>query len=100
MTSDSENVIDIYRRHAGAWTRRRERKLRERVWIDRFLAHLPEAPSVLDIGCGSGEPIDSYLLENGCTVTGVDVSPELIRTASERIRIVVTIPYGSPVLAI
>jgi trans-aconitate methyltransferase len=33
---------------------------------------------VLDVGCGSGEPIARYLVEQGHDVTGVDSSPELI----------------------
>ena len=33
---------------------------------------------MLDIGCGSGEPIARYLVEQGCNVTGVDSSPDLI----------------------
>jgi 2-polyprenyl-3-methyl-5-hydroxy-6-metoxy-1,4-benzoquinol methylase len=33
---------------------------------------------VLDIGCGSGEPIGRHLIEKGHAVTGADSSPELI----------------------
>jgi cyclopropane fatty-acyl-phospholipid synthase-like methyltransferase len=39
---------------------------------------LPRSAHVLDIGCGSGEPIAHYLVEQGCSVTGVDSSPEMI----------------------
>lgn len=46
---------------------------------------LPDAPCILDIGCGSGEPIGKYLLENGSTVVGIDASPELIDIANERV---------------
>jgi hypothetical protein len=39
------------------------RHLMERKWLDRFIALLPAKPTVLDIGCGPGEPIALYLLE-------------------------------------
>ena len=29
-------------------------------------------PTVLDIGCGIGEPMGRYLIEQGCSLTGVD----------------------------
>jgi ubiquinone/menaquinone biosynthesis C-methylase UbiE len=39
---------------------------------------VPDEPLVLDIGCGSGEPIGHYLIANGCKLTGVDSSSSLI----------------------
>ena len=53
----------------------------ERKWLERFIALLPSKPKVLDIGCGSGEPIARYLIEKGCAVTGIDASPEMIEIA-------------------
>jgi trans-aconitate methyltransferase len=50
----------------------------EAAWLDWFLCLLLPCPSVLDIGCGSGEPIARYLVEKGCMVTGVDSAPEMI----------------------
>ncbi len=85
MTSDAENIVDLYRRHAGAWVTQREQHFIERTWLDRFLELLPEAPSVLDIGCGFGEPIDRYLTDRGCAVTGIDTSEELIQIAKARV---------------
>ena len=38
---------------------------------------------MLDIGCGSGEPIGRYLAEQGCKVTGVDSAPEMIAICKE-----------------
>jgi trans-aconitate methyltransferase len=39
---------------------------------------LPEHARILDLGCGSGEPIARYLIERGHSVTGIDSSPSLI----------------------
>jgi cyclopropane fatty-acyl-phospholipid synthase-like methyltransferase len=40
-------------------------------------------PRILDIGCGSAEPIGRYVIESGCDITGVDSSPELIAISKE-----------------
>ena len=85
MTSQAGKIASIYRRHADAWASRRGQDLLERTWLDRFLALLPPNPSVLDIGCGSGLPIGKYLCQKGSTVTGIDVSPEMIDIATKSI---------------
>jgi SAM-dependent methyltransferase len=74
----AERIVDLYRRHAGAWTAARGTELRERVWIERFAGLLVPAATVLDIGCGSGEPIAVDLVRRGHPVTGIDSSPEMI----------------------
>jgi cyclopropane fatty-acyl-phospholipid synthase-like methyltransferase len=40
---------------------------------------------VLDIGCGSGQPIGRYLIECGFVVVGVDSSPTLILKCRSRL---------------
>jgi SAM-dependent methyltransferase len=74
----AERIVDLYRRHAGAWTAARGTELRERAWIERFAGLLVPAATVLDIGCGSGEPIAVDLVRRGHPVTGIDSSPEMI----------------------
>jgi cyclopropane fatty-acyl-phospholipid synthase-like methyltransferase len=46
----------------------------ESAWLDRFSTLLSQGASILDIGCGSGEPIARYLIDRGFAVDGVDVS--------------------------
>jgi SAM-dependent methyltransferase len=77
MTEAAARVIDIYRRHAEAWTAARGVVLWERAWIDRFSVMLGQGAHVLDIGCGSGAPIARYFVDKGFRVTGVDTSPEM-----------------------
>lgn len=50
----------------------------ERAWLDRFTALLPAGGSVLDLGCGMGEPVAAHLIGQGFAVTGVDTSPALL----------------------
>lgn len=84
MTKDAGRISDLYERHAGAFDRLRGRCLFERAWLDRFIAHLPAGRTVLDIGCGMGEPIAHYLIGQGCAVTGADSSASLIALCRER----------------
>lgn len=70
----AQAIIGIYRRHAAEWDRERGRSLFEKPWLDRFVACLPPGARVLDLGCGSGEPIGRYLVDQGLAVTGVDTS--------------------------
>jgi SAM-dependent methyltransferase len=84
MSSPSERIISLYQRHAVDWDRERGRSLLEKDWLDRFLALVPQGASILDIGCGSAEPIARYLIEKGCDVTGVDSSLPLIGMCKDR----------------
>jgi SAM-dependent methyltransferase len=84
MTSDAERITGLYQQHAEDWDRERGRELVERPWLERFLALLPSGASILDIGCGSAEPISRYLIERGCDVTGVDTSSALIEMCKAR----------------
>jgi SAM-dependent methyltransferase len=84
MTSEAELIIGLYRRHASAWARDRGKQLFEKAWLDRFRALLPPGASVLDIGCGTGEPIASYLIAQGYDLTGVDSAPEMIAMCRDR----------------
>jgi len=77
-------VIDLYERHARAYDADRSRLLQERAWLDRFLAHVPPGGTVLDVGCGSGEPIARYLIDRGVGVVGVDASPSMIGLCQAR----------------
>jgi SAM-dependent methyltransferase len=83
MTSDAERTVDLYERKARAWVadRTRQHSLMEKGWLERFTALMPPGGTVLDIGCGSGQPIAGYLIAHGYDVTGVDSSPTMIELA-------------------
>ena len=84
MAGEADNIIGIYRRHAHAWLQLRGAHLMERKWLDRFLALQRPQPNVLDIGCGTGEPMARHLIGGGCRITGIDASPEMIAIAQDR----------------
>lgn len=84
MDSPAERIIGLYERHAQRWDELRGRSLHERGWLERFAALVPRGGRILDLGCGSGEPIARYLIEQGFRVTGVDSSPALIALCRAR----------------
>jgi cyclopropane fatty-acyl-phospholipid synthase-like methyltransferase len=57
----------------------------ERVlsYVDRILDGLPSGAKVLDLGCGTGNPIAKYIVQRGYQLTGVDQSKEMLRIARQ-----------------
>src|SRR5262249_4467796 len=80
----AQHIIDLYERHAGDYDRDRGRGSMEHPWLDRAIALMPSAGAVLDIGCGMAEPIASYLVNCGFTVTGIDSSSSMIALCRAR----------------
>jgi SAM-dependent methyltransferase len=77
-------IIDLYERHARSFDHDRNRSLQEKAWLDRFLGQVREAGTILDIGCGMGEPIARYCIEAGFSVVGIDSSPSMIALCRDR----------------
>jgi trans-aconitate methyltransferase len=78
MENDIGNIIRLYETYALDWDRERGRSLFEKPWLDKMLSLLPPERSILDLGCGSGEPVARYFINQGCVVTGVDTSSTLV----------------------
>lgn len=88
MNELAGRIIDHYERHAREWDADRNRHAglwNDKPWHDRFIAELPQAASVLDLGCGSGYPVARHMAERGLRVTGVDSSPTLISLCRQRL---------------
>ncbi len=82
---DADQVIELYDRHAKAWSHDRADRLVERTWLDRFVACLPaQRRTVLDVGCGTAVPVGQYLINQGCRLHGVDSSNEMIAMTRTR----------------
>ena len=43
-----------------------------------------DGKDILDVGCGTGEFLCRVSAEKGATLSGVDISPEMVRIAKER----------------
>lgn len=84
MTSPADAIIDLYQRHAATYDGLRGRLLMEGPWLARFRALLAPGATVLDIGCGTGQPIARHFMEQGHAVTGVDSAPAMIALCRAR----------------
>jgi SAM-dependent methyltransferase len=84
-SSPADDIPDLYQRHAQAWDAARVDRGLEGAWLEKFAAALPPGATVLDIGCGAGEPIARRLMKRGFKVTGVDAAPALIALAQARL---------------
>jgi cyclopropane fatty-acyl-phospholipid synthase-like methyltransferase len=85
MDGAANRIVAHYEHHAASWDADR----RAAAWIDkscieRFLGFLAEGTSVLDLGCGGGEPVALHMASRGFHVTGVDSSPTLISLCQSR----------------
>ena len=84
-SEEAARIIDLYQRKAKDWIESRARgSLFEKPWLDRFRALPPSAGPILDLGCGSAEPMAAYLIELGDLVVGVDSSPAMIDACRKR----------------
>lgn len=73
----AQDVIATYDSLAGEWARQRRLDLIEKPWLDRMLSTAPRNKGklrILDLGCGSGRPLGTYLAERGARITAVDAS--------------------------
>ncbi len=58
---------------------------KEKKYLDAMIKHLPAHAHILDLGCGTGEPIATYLTKQGFCVTGLDNSKELLKFAQANV---------------
>ncbi len=77
-------IGELYAKHAASFDAARSRDLVERPYLDAARGLLAAGATVLDLGCGGGDPIARYFIEHGHPVTGVDASGPLLDLGRER----------------
>lgn len=87
MTADAdpEAVRAVYVRQARTWDLQRGRFGIEDAWLIRLTHRLPPGSSVLDLGCGAGDPVANWLVARRFDVTGVDFAPPMLALARARL---------------
>ncbi|HFK8414182.1 TPA: class I SAM-dependent methyltransferase [Klebsiella pneumoniae] len=80
----SDTTIDFYKKHAHKWDEIRQKYFREKSWMKHFLSETSPEGNILDIGCGSGDPLGGYIINQGYNLTGIDTSSPLIELCIKR----------------
>jgi SAM-dependent methyltransferase len=78
------SVIDSYDKAADWFDGARNKSLVERPLLDSVIERLPKKATVLDLGCGTAEPIARYLIERGLALTGVDGAAAMLGYCRKR----------------
>lgn len=78
------DLVELYARHARRFDTSRTRTLMELPYLQTATSLAPSPGKVLDLGCGSGEPLARYFVENGYRVTGIDVVDEMLQMCRAR----------------
>lgn len=78
------DVRAVYEAVARDFDRDRSKSLMEKFYLDQVLTRLAGNASVLDLGCGSAEPIAKFFIDNGCHVTGIDAAAAMIALCRNR----------------
>ena len=78
---DKKDVIEFFDRHAPDWD---AEMIRNDAVISTILdnANVRAGARVLDVACGTGVLVPDYLARGVASVTGIDISPEMIRIAA------------------
>jgi len=79
------DVWRLYETHARAYDRDRARVLMEESYLSEVAGRLDQGASVLDLGCGVGEPIARFFIDNGFALTGLDRAPSMIAICRRRL---------------
>lgn len=78
---NKNNVYKTYNKIANWYDEHRSRNLFEKPWLDKALALLPLKGEILDLGCGTGQPMIPYFVKNGFEITGVEASKKMLDIA-------------------
>jgi len=83
MTPD--DILPAYEAEATRWARERNQSLWERPALEAVVNGRPPGLAVLDLGCGSGQPIAQWFVQRGDAVTGVDGAEAMIAEFRRRV---------------
>lgn len=71
--------------YEGEFRNDREVRDEEKQLFKNLFENVPEEGSILDLGCGTGEPFDRFMAEKGYSIKGVDLVEKHVHAARERV---------------
>jgi 2-polyprenyl-3-methyl-5-hydroxy-6-metoxy-1,4-benzoquinol methylase len=77
-------VYEVYDEIIHWFDDARTKSLMESEYLNLIVDTIPPKSSILDLGCGTGEPIAQFFIEKGFNVTGVDGSKKMIELCKKR----------------
>lgn len=77
-------VYEVYEEIVDWIDDARTKTLMELEYLNLIVNTIPQESSILDLGCGTGEPIAQFFIEKGFKVTGVDGSRKMIALCKKR----------------
>ena len=81
---NKENVYEAYERIAEWYDNERSKQLDEKEYLDFIIQNIPNGGSILDLGCGGGQPIAQFFIEHGYDLVGIDGSKKMIQLCQKR----------------
>lgn len=81
---NKKQVYELYDEITNWFDSNRNKGLMEREYLEILINKIPEKGKILDLGCGSGEPIAKFLIEKHFTLYGVDGSKNMIELCKQR----------------
>ena len=78
-----EQNKQAYNKIADQWAESRDGSFLSKLVVE-FASKVKPKGKILDIGCGTGFPIDTYLSNREFAVTGIDFSEKLLQKAISR----------------
>lgn len=82
---NKDNVYQVYDEIINWFDNARTKDLKmEKYYLNFIQKILPLKCKILDVGCGTGEPIAKFLIDEGYIVTGIDASKKMIDLCKQR----------------
>jgi 2-polyprenyl-3-methyl-5-hydroxy-6-metoxy-1,4-benzoquinol methylase len=81
---NKDKVYEAYEEIVNWFDDARTKTLMESEYLNLIVNSVPAGGSILDLGCGTGEPIAKFFIAKGFKVTGVDGSQKMIELCKKR----------------